>query len=103
MQGKVLADRLCKMGCLNQGITIDNSTPFAFKVYYLNYCDYIIKIWCFKGDEDEVVFVSNLTGTGFKWVKETMDNDEHINKFMKWVKSQALQIRYNNMEKDFVK
>lgn len=32
-----------------------------------------------------------------------MDNDEHINKFMKWVKSQALQIRYNNMEKDFVK
>ena len=44
MQGKVLADRLCKMGCLNQGITFDDySTPFAFKIYNLNYCDYIIK------------------------------------------------------------
>lgn len=104
MQGKVLADRLCKMGCLNQGITFDDySTPFAFKIYNLAYCDYIVKIWCFKDDEDEVVFVSNTKGAGFKWVKETMDNDEHINKFMKWVKSQAVQIRYNNMEKDFVK
>ena len=45
MQGKVLADRLCKMGCLNQGITFDDySTPFSFKIYNLAYCDYIIKI-----------------------------------------------------------
>lgn len=101
MQGKVLADRLCKMGCLNQGISIDNSTPFTFKVYNLNYCDYIVNIWCFK--DDEVVFVSNTNGEGYKWVKETMDNDEHINKFVQWVKRQAVQIRYNNMEKDFVK
>jgi hypothetical protein len=101
MQGKDLTDRLCKMGCLNQGITFDDySTPFSFKIYNLTYCGYNIKIWCFK--DDSVVFVSNTEGAGFEWKKEMDDNDE-INKFMQWVKSKAVQIRYNNMEKDFVK
>ena len=102
MQGKVLTDKLCKMGCLNQGITFDDySTPFSFKIYNLNYCDYPLKIWCFKSDD--VVFVSNTGGVGFEWKKEMDTDEEHINKFMQWVKSQAVKIRYNNMEKDFVK
>ena len=102
MQGKVLTDRLCKMGCLYQGITFDDySTPFSFKIYNLNYCDYTIKIWCFKSDD--VVFVSNTNGAGFEWKKEMDTDEEHINKFMQWIKNQAVKIRYNNMEKDFVK
>lgn len=102
MQGKVLADRLCKMGCLNQGITFDDySTPFYFKIYNLTYCDYIVKIWCFDGDEDEVVFVSNTSGEGFKWVKETMENDEFIDDFMVYIKKFFVSKKLQNIEGDF--